>query len=58
MENLSARVCALGSVETALKLRALEAYRTQFAVLNAGPLDRLRNPEICGFELHWDVRSA
>jgi LmbE family N-acetylglucosaminyl deacetylase len=42
--DLEPRVRALSPDETALKVRALETYRTQFSVLNAGPLDRLRHP--------------
>src|SRR5262245_14958898 len=55
--HLVPRVEALGVDEAARKLRALEAYRTQFGWLNAGPLDRLRNPAVLGFELRWDVRA-
>jgi LmbE family N-acetylglucosaminyl deacetylase len=58
IESLEPRVRSLGEAEAALKLRALEAYRTQFANLNAGPLERLRNAEIIGFELHWEVGEA
>lgn len=58
IEDLTPRVCVLGDAEADLKLRALELYRTQFANLNAGPLDRLRNAEIRGFELWWEVRSV
>jgi LmbE family N-acetylglucosaminyl deacetylase len=51
------RVEALEATEATRKLEALETYRTQFSWLNAGPLDRLRNPEVLGYELHWDVRA-
>jgi LmbE family N-acetylglucosaminyl deacetylase len=54
-ERLRSRVQVLPPEEQASKLEALEAYRTQFAWLNAGPLDRLRNPEVLGFEVCWDV---
>lgn len=54
-DRLVPRVHAFGPSEAANKLRALETYRTQFTWLNAGPLDRLRNPEVLGYELHWDV---
>ena len=54
-DDLVPEVCALDSDEIASKLSALETYRTQFAALNAGPLDRLRHPEIIGFELRWRV---
>lgn len=54
-ERLRSRVQPLSSEEQGRKLQALETYLTQFAWLNAGPLDRLRNPEVLGFELRWDV---
>ena len=54
----SARRSCSSDTEAALKLRALEAYRTQFENLNAGPLDRLRHPEIIGFELRWELRVS
>lgn len=57
-DNLVPRVEAFDAEEVARKLCALEAYRTQFAWLNAGPLDRLRNPAVLGYELHWDVLAS
>lgn len=54
--ELVARPVALGAAEAAAKVEALGCYRSQFAALNAGPLDRIRHPEIIGFELYWDVR--
>lgn len=57
-DRLVPRVERFDAAESAAKLRALETYRTQFTWLNAGPLDRLRNPEIIGFELQWDVRTS
>lgn len=39
------------------KIRALQCYVTQFEVLNAGPIERLRNPEIIPFELYWSIRA-
>jgi LmbE family N-acetylglucosaminyl deacetylase len=56
-DDLHPRPHALGD-DAARKLEALETYRTQFETLNAGPLDRLRHPEVLGFELHWDVRPV
>jgi LmbE family N-acetylglucosaminyl deacetylase len=52
---LAARPIVLGDAEAARKLGAIRAYRTQFELLNAGPLARLSNPEIIGYEVHWDV---
>ncbi|MEZ5141368.1 MAG: hypothetical protein R2726_02445 [Acidimicrobiales bacterium] len=52
---LVVRPIALDEAEMAAKLAALRRYGTQFAALDAGPLGRLRNPEILGFEVHWDV---
>jgi LmbE family N-acetylglucosaminyl deacetylase len=49
------RPIALGNAEAARKLAAIRVYRSQFEALNAGPLARLTNPEVIGFELHWDV---
>lgn len=46
---------ALGD-EAARKLAALRTYRTQFAMLDAGPLHRISNPEVIGYELYWHVR--
>lgn len=54
--TLVARPYALGDEEAARKLAALRTYRTQFAMLDAGPLRRISNPEVIGYELHWDVR--
>jgi LmbE family N-acetylglucosaminyl deacetylase len=54
---LTPRTVALSEDEAALKLRALETYRTQFAALNAGPLDLLRNPRIHRFELLWELAA-
>jgi LmbE family N-acetylglucosaminyl deacetylase len=54
-DDLSADVVRLDDDEVARKTRALECYRTQFEALNAGPLDRLRHPEIIRFELRWRV---
>jgi LmbE family N-acetylglucosaminyl deacetylase len=53
--SLVPEVHSLTDAEAEAKVRALETYRTEFENLNAGPLDRLRHPEIRGYELHWDV---
>jgi hypothetical protein len=56
--DLVPHVHRLDCDEQQQKLRALERYRSQFAALNAGPLDRLRHPEILGFEVQWKVSPA
>jgi hypothetical protein len=55
MERLVARVQRLDHAGCAAKLDALRGYRTQWETLNAGPIDRLVNPSVIGFELWWDV---
>jgi LmbE family N-acetylglucosaminyl deacetylase len=54
---LMPRVTTLSEDEAARKLRALRAYRTQFAALDGGSLGLLSNPRIIGFELLWEVRE-
>jgi LmbE family N-acetylglucosaminyl deacetylase len=46
---------ALSADEVEGKLRALRTYRTQFEVLNGGPIGLLTNAEVINFELHWEV---
>lgn len=55
MDRSAPRVRRLDDTERAAKLSALRGYRTQWETLNAGPLDRLVNPAVIGFELWWDV---
>lgn len=57
-DELVPEVHPLTPTESTAKLDALQLYRTQFAALNAGPLDRLRHPEIIRFEVHWRVPHA
>jgi LmbE family N-acetylglucosaminyl deacetylase len=52
------RVVRLAPEEAARKLAAMQAYRTQFAVLDGGPIGMLRNPLIHGFEVFWEVRTV
>jgi hypothetical protein len=54
-EQWRPEVVALSTSERAAKVEAVEAYETQFAALNAGPLDRMRHPEIIGFEVSWSI---
>lgn len=56
--ELVARALALDSVARAAKERAVRAYATQFEVLNGGPVNRLINPDVLGFEVRWDVTLA
>jgi LmbE family N-acetylglucosaminyl deacetylase len=53
--ELAPRMVRLTSAEIDLRERALRAYATQFEALNGGPLNRLGNAEVRGFEVHWDV---
>jgi LmbE family N-acetylglucosaminyl deacetylase len=53
--GLVPEVRKLTDEEIVHKVRAMRCYRTQFAALNAGPLNRLIHPEIVGFELRWRV---
>ena len=48
----------LDAEQLAAKERALRTYATQFEVLNGGPVNRLLNPAVRGFEVHWDVSPA
>jgi len=53
-----ARVVGLAPEEAERKLTAMQAYRTQFAVLDGGPIGVLRNPLIHGYEVFWEVRAV
>jgi hypothetical protein len=48
-----ARVVRLQPPEASRKLAAMQAYRTQFAALDGGPIGALRNPLVHGFEVFW-----
>lgn len=52
------RVTRLSDREADRKLRTMEIYRTQFAALNQGALDVLRNREVRRFEVLWEVRGS
>ncbi|HUC36600.1 MAG TPA: PIG-L family deacetylase [Acidimicrobiales bacterium] len=54
-DSLVPEVRVLTDEEVTGKVQALRCYRTQFAALNAGPLDRMLHPEIVRFELRWRV---
>jgi LmbE family N-acetylglucosaminyl deacetylase len=55
-ESLHAEVHRLSDEQSAAKLAAMRAYRTQFPLLNGGHLDRLAHPLSRGYEVFWDVR--
>ncbi|MEJ7569156.1 MAG: PIG-L family deacetylase [Gaiellaceae bacterium] len=48
--SLNCDIRRLDDQDHRTKLACLERYETQFALLNGGPLERLRNPAITGFE--------
>src|SRR5262249_31594702 len=54
-DSLEPHVTMLDGVEVKTKIAAMECYRSQSPALNAGPLDRLRHPQIVHYELRWDV---
>ena len=56
--RLTPRAIALDAEQLAGKERALRTYATQFEVLNGGPVNRLLNPAVLGFEVRWDVSPA
>lgn len=51
------RVVGLHGEAASDKLRALQAYRTQFSSLDRGPLGLLSNPMVHPFEVFWDMPS-
>jgi LmbE family N-acetylglucosaminyl deacetylase len=54
-EALVAEVRRLGAEAAAAKLAALRTYRTQFASLNSGIVNRFGNPAILAHEVLWRV---
>jgi hypothetical protein len=50
-----AEVVRLDPAAAAAKLAAMRTYRSEFAVLDRGPLSQLSNPAIHGFEVFWAV---
>jgi LmbE family N-acetylglucosaminyl deacetylase len=52
-----ARVAALDPGTAAAKLEAMRCYASQFAMLDQGPVGRMRNPRIHGFEVFWPARG-
>jgi len=48
-----AEVVRLAPPAAAAKLAAMRTYRSEFAVLDRGPLRQLSNPAVHGFEVFW-----
>jgi LmbE family N-acetylglucosaminyl deacetylase len=48
-----AQVVRLEPAAAAAKLAAMRTYRSEFAVLDRGPLRQLSNPAVHGFEVFW-----
>jgi hypothetical protein len=53
-----ADVVRLDLVAAAAKLAAMRTYRSEFAVLDRGPLRQLSNPDIHGFEVFWPAPNG
>ena len=54
---LAARVNRLDDAQMAAKLAALKRYRTQFSLLNQGPLGLLEHPLVLPWEVAWSVEA-
>lgn len=54
-ERDRARVVRLSSQQAEKKLAAIRMYRTQFPMLDRGPIGLLTNPRIHGFEVFWPL---
>jgi LmbE family N-acetylglucosaminyl deacetylase len=52
-EARAPHVAVLDDGERAAKLAALHRYRSQFAALDGGPVRRITNPAVLGYELRW-----
>jgi hypothetical protein len=50
-----ARVEALDEAAARAKLEAMRTYRTQFAMLDRGPVGQLSSPRVHAFEVRWPV---
>jgi LmbE family N-acetylglucosaminyl deacetylase len=54
-DKLAASAIRLDAQAAQAKLRALECYRTQFSLLNRGPLRLIDHPRVLPFEVRWVV---
>jgi LmbE family N-acetylglucosaminyl deacetylase len=52
---LSPHVHGLDEAQAAAKLAAMRSYRTQFWLLNQGPIGLLEHPQVLPWELAWSV---
>jgi LmbE family N-acetylglucosaminyl deacetylase len=52
-----AEVVRLSASAAGAKLAAMRAYRSEFAVLDRGPLRQLSNPAVHGYEVFWCASS-
>ena len=55
---LAVDVRTLTGAEAAAKLAALRTYRTQFASLNSGMINRFGNPDASRYEVFWRVEAG
>jgi LmbE family N-acetylglucosaminyl deacetylase len=51
----SADVVRLDADAAAAKLAAMRTYRSEFSVLDRGPVGQLSNPAVHGFEVFWEA---
>jgi LmbE family N-acetylglucosaminyl deacetylase len=56
-EGFEPRTVELDEAQQARKIEAMRAYRTQFSMLEGGPLRRLTHPELVRFEVVFVARS-
>jgi hypothetical protein len=54
-EALASEVRRLDADGAAAKLAALRTYRTQFASLRSGNVNRFANPDVLAHEVFWRV---
>lgn len=54
-DPVRARVVRLTAEQSAAKLAAMRAYRSQFSVLDRGPTGLMSNRVIHGYEVFWEV---
>jgi hypothetical protein len=54
----AAEVVRLDPAAAAAKLAAMRTYRSEFAVLDRGPLRQLSNPAVHGFEVFWPAPNG
>jgi LmbE family N-acetylglucosaminyl deacetylase len=53
-----AEVVRLAPPDASAKLAAMRTYRSEFAVLDRGPLGQLSNPAVHGFEVFWPAPNG